>query len=61
MNRSPEDWAEGKNLAKENPEIVAKLSATLDAWRVTLPKEPAAEFISKNKRARGRAQKADTE
>jgi N-acetylgalactosamine-6-sulfatase len=33
------DAAERKNLAKEHPDIVAKLSAKIDAWNATLPKD----------------------
>lgn len=32
------DPAESKNLAKQHPEIVKKLSAKVEAWVATLPK-----------------------
>ena len=57
LYRSPDDWAEGKDLAKQHPEIVSQLSAKLTAWRATLPKEPSPEFISKEK-TRGRKKPA---
>lgn len=44
-----DDWAEGKDMAKDNPEAVAKLSALLAAWKTSLPKEPPPELISKVK------------
>jgi N-acetylgalactosamine-6-sulfatase len=54
LYHSPDDWAEARNVAKENPEIVTKLSAELAAWKASLPKEPAKEFISKGGRGKGR-------
>ena len=61
LYRSPDDWAEAKNVAKENPEVVAKLSAELAAWKASLPKEPSPKFISKEGRGkqRGKAKSAD--
>ncbi len=62
LYRSPDDWAEGKNLAKEHPEIVERLSAKLAVWKATLPKEPPPEFISKatpSKKKRGKAKTAE--
>lgn len=59
LYHSPDDWAEGRNVASEHPEIAAKLAAQLAAWKATLPKEPAADNISKEgrgkKRVRGKA------
>ncbi len=57
LYHSPDDWAEGRNVAKEHADIVAKLSAKLEAWKTTLPKEPAQEFISKEGRVKRRVHK----
>ena len=54
LYRLPDDWAEAKNLAKENPEIVARLTRSLAAWKATLPKEPSPEFITKEGRGESR-------
>jgi N-acetylgalactosamine-6-sulfatase len=56
--RAPDDWAEGRNVAKENPEVTAKLAAQLEAWKATLPKEPAKAFISQEGRDKARKGKA---
>jgi len=52
LYRSFDDWSEQQNLAQEHPGKLAELTAKLTAWKATLPKEPAAECISKEGRAR---------
>lgn len=41
------DWAEKKDLAKENPEIVKELSDKIDAWKKSLPTTPSPNAMSK--------------
>ena len=44
------DWSEQKNIAAENPDKVKELEAMLDAWVLTLPKDPPADcFASERK------------
>ena len=50
LYHSPDDWSEAKDAAGEHPEMVAQLSAKLEAWKATLPTEPAANCMSKDKR-----------
>lgn len=67
LYQTPDDWAEAKNLAAENPEMVAQLSAKLIAWKATLPKDAPPQFLSrernekskKSERKRGRGKKAE--
>jgi hypothetical protein len=54
LYRIADDRAEQNNVANEHPDIVKKLSAQLDAWKASLPKEPPAEFIA-NRRKAGKA------
>ena len=55
-----DDWAEARDVAKEHPDILAKLSVQLEAWKATLPKVAAQEFISKEGRVKRRDEaKAD--
>jgi arylsulfatase A-like enzyme len=51
------DRGEQQNVAAEHPEIVAQLSAKLDAWKATLPKEPPRDCLSR-KRARLSSEKS---
>jgi N-acetylgalactosamine-6-sulfatase len=48
----PGDWSEQHDLAKERPDKLAELTAELTAWKALLPKEPAADCISMEGRAR---------
>jgi N-acetylgalactosamine-6-sulfatase len=41
------DRAEAKDVAKEHPEIVARLSKLVLDWKATLPEKPNPECISK--------------
>jgi hypothetical protein len=52
LYRLPDDWSEQHDLAKERPDKVAELTAKLTDWKASLPKEPAAQCISKEGRAR---------
>lgn len=54
LYRSPDDWSETKNLAKDHPDIVAKLTAKLTEWQASLPKEVPPQFISKERRGKKR-------
>ena len=49
-----DDGGEQTNVAAGHPEIVARLSAGLDAWKAALPKEPPADCLSR-KRSRLKA------
>ncbi|MEX0320933.1 MAG: sulfatase [Puniceicoccaceae bacterium] len=40
------DWAEKRNVAKQHPEIVQKLSRKLNAWKKSLPEKPAETVCS---------------
>ena len=53
LYRVADDRAEQTNLAAEHPDVVARLSAELDAWKASLPDELPAECLSikRNNRA----------
>ncbi len=57
LYRLADDRAETADLASAHPEIVQQLTAKLEAWKATLPKELPADCLSK-KRQRGAASKA---
>lgn len=40
------DWAEKKNVAAEQPEVVQQLSAKIDAWKAGLPTAPSENALS---------------
>lgn len=40
------DWAETKNVAAENPDVVKRLSAQLQAWKSELPRSPSESALS---------------
>ena len=44
------DWAEQKNIAAQNPDKVKELEAKLDAWVLTLPKNPPANCFSSERK-----------
>ena len=50
LYHSPDDWSEAKNVARQHPEVIAKLSARLAGWRASLPTDVPQEFISKERR-----------
>jgi arylsulfatase A-like enzyme len=52
LYRLPEDWAETNNLAKQHPDIVARLAKQLAEWRATLPKQLPANCLSLETRDR---------
>lgn len=58
LYRAPDVWEEARNVAKEHLEVVAKLSAELQAWKASHPKEPAADSISKDVRGKQRTRGA---
>ena len=47
-----EDRAEANDLAVRHPELVKQLTARLESWKATLPKNPPAEFLSSKRRTR---------
>jgi hypothetical protein len=49
------DRAESKDVAKEHPEIVARLSKLAPEWKATLPEQPDPSCISKTSRTKGKA------
>ena len=44
------DWAEKKDVSKQNPEVVQKLSRKLDAWKNSLPKKPDPDTCSNTRK-----------
>jgi arylsulfatase A-like enzyme len=44
------DRTESKNLAKEHPEVVARLAAMAKDWKATLPEKPDPSCIAPNRR-----------
>jgi arylsulfatase A-like enzyme len=46
-----DDPSETRNLAETEPELVARMAQTVDAWKATLPEKPPAECISKQRAA----------
>ena len=47
LHNIPQDWAEQKNVAEENPAIVEELSEMAVKWREAPPEHPPKHFISK--------------
>jgi arylsulfatase A-like enzyme len=47
---APNDWSEGKNVNRDHPDVMARLSAQLESWKASLPKSAPTEFISKQNR-----------
>jgi len=45
------DWAEQENIAAQNPDKVKELEAKLDAWVLTLPKNPPASCFSSERKS----------
>jgi len=52
LHRLAEDRAESKDVAKEYPEIVARLTKLVLDWKVTLPEKSNPDCISKSSSAR---------
>jgi arylsulfatase A-like enzyme len=59
LYRSSDDWAEAKDVAKEQPAVVPKLSALLTEWMDSLPKEVPPNCISKERRGQNRNKGAE--
>jgi len=47
------DWTEQENVAEQNPDIVKELQSKLDAWVITLPKNPSANCFSSERKNLG--------
>lgn len=56
--RPAEDPGERNDLARAHPEVVASLGAQLEAWIATLPTEPAAHCLSRERQRPSPAQPA---
>ena len=48
------DWAEAKDVADSNPEVVQQLVSKLDAWKTGLPTQPTERAMSKARQKKTR-------
>lgn len=54
LHNPASDRSESKDLAKSNPEVVARLTKLAHDWKATLPKSPDERCISSADRAKGK-------